>query len=379
MRQRHEHRAIAIVITVLLLAHAALFSPITVRGVGHSLNKSVSVGVTAPPVDWSREVIESTIKRYPTAESLKGWGYAKSLYLYGQYLVYLRTKDRRYLEHIKAWVDLHIDEKGIINLPLKISNHDGWATLELTSQRTAEVSWQVFFEPAGGYRFPVREPQNLWAERAGLDGVNLRWNVQPQPAVGYQVTLNGRVMGFTPSQVFSLRGLDPEASYTVEVRTAWQDGTLSEKRAQLKFTLKELLPTEISLSELDPLRMTSGWRQPEVNRTFTRKGLSVGGRSFASGIGMPTNSEIEFELSGTYDSFQSLVGIDDEFNNEGSVKFAVLGDGKELWSSGALKKTDGAKPVHVVIKNVRRLLLRVTREGEGGRIPADWLDAKLTR
>ena len=66
----------------------------------------------AAPTDWSVAMVESTIKRYPTAESLKGWGYAKSLYLYGQYLVYLRTKDKRYLDHIKSWIDLHIDACG---------------------------------------------------------------------------------------------------------------------------------------------------------------------------------------------------------------------------------------------------------------------------
>src|SRR5215217_8097420 len=76
---------------------------------------SVLAQATFASTDWSREMVESTIKRYPTAESLKGWGYAKSLYLYGQYLVYLRTKDRRYLDHVKAWVDLHVDEKGTIN------------------------------------------------------------------------------------------------------------------------------------------------------------------------------------------------------------------------------------------------------------------------
>ena len=68
--------------------------------------------------DWSKEMVESTIKRYPTAESLKGWGYAKSLYLYGQYLVYLRTKDKRYLQHVKDWIDFHVDEKGVINRPI---------------------------------------------------------------------------------------------------------------------------------------------------------------------------------------------------------------------------------------------------------------------
>jgi unsaturated rhamnogalacturonyl hydrolase len=68
--------------------------------------------------DWSVALVESTMKRYPTAESLKGWGYAKSLYLYGVYLVYLRTKDPKYLDHIRSWVDLHIDDQGTINRPI---------------------------------------------------------------------------------------------------------------------------------------------------------------------------------------------------------------------------------------------------------------------
>ena len=67
------------------------------------------------PIDWSVSVVDSTIKRNPTGESFKGWGYAKALYLYGQYLVYLRTKDKRYLDHIQSWVDQHIDDQGKIN------------------------------------------------------------------------------------------------------------------------------------------------------------------------------------------------------------------------------------------------------------------------
>ena len=85
--------------------------------------------VSAAPTDWSKELVDSTIKRYPTAESLKGWGYAKSLYLYGEYLVYLRTRDKRYLDHVQAWIDLHIDEKGIVNRP--ITALDGRTVAEL--------------------------------------------------------------------------------------------------------------------------------------------------------------------------------------------------------------------------------------------------------
>jgi unsaturated rhamnogalacturonyl hydrolase len=64
--------------------------------------------------DWSVAMVESTMKRYPTAKDLGSWGYAKSLYLYGQYLVYKRTGDPRYLKYIKDWIDMHVDEQGIV-------------------------------------------------------------------------------------------------------------------------------------------------------------------------------------------------------------------------------------------------------------------------
>jgi NPCBM/NEW2 domain/Melibiase/Alpha galactosidase C-terminal beta sandwich domain len=266
-------------------------------------------------------------------------------------------------------------------LPVKISNHQGWAAVGFTSPRTAEVSWEVSFAPAELYRFPVREPQQPWAERAGIDGVNLRWQVAHQPAAGYLVSLNGGPLGFTPTQAFALRGLDAEADYTAEVRTVWQDGKASEKAARLKFTLSQLLPQEVWLSELDPVRLTPGWRQPELDRTFTGKGLSVAGRQYGRGIGMPTDSEIEFEIAGLYETFSTRAGVDDEYNGaEGAVEFAVVGDGKELWRSGAARKSDGAAPVKVNVKGVRRLTLRVRRAGGGsGRIHADWADAKLSK
>ncbi len=265
-------------------------------------------------------------------------------------------------------------------LPVRIVNHQGWATIEITSPQTTEVSWDIVFEPARAYHFPVREPANLWAERAGLDGANLRWTVPHQPAAGYQIALNGSVIGFTPTQVFALRGLDPNITYSAEVRTVWHDGKLSEKKAQLSFTLKKIQSPEVFVSDLDPVRLTAGWRQPELNRNFNSGGLIVGGRHFEKGIGMPTNSEIVFELNGTYDNFVALIGIDDEHNNTDSkAQFFVLGDEKELWASGEMKKADGTKPVKVDVKNVKRLMLRVRRVGEGGRIHADWLDAKLIR
>src|SRR5207244_6359316 len=54
-------------------------------------------------------------------------------------------------------------------LPVKIANHQGWATAQMISPRTTQVSWSVTFEPADIYHYPVREPANLFVDRVGLD------------------------------------------------------------------------------------------------------------------------------------------------------------------------------------------------------------------
>ncbi|MEV4147395.1 glycoside hydrolase family 88 protein [Amycolatopsis sp. NPDC049691] len=70
-------------------------------------------GVEAPP-DWSRAVIDSTMKRY-TPDKIGGWGYTLGLYLYGQYLFYKRTGEKKYLDYIVAWYDRFITDSGISN------------------------------------------------------------------------------------------------------------------------------------------------------------------------------------------------------------------------------------------------------------------------
>jgi unsaturated rhamnogalacturonyl hydrolase len=62
--------------------------------------------------DWSKSLVDSTLSRNPDPKKFGAWGYARSLYLFGQYLVYKRTHEPRYLTYIKGWVDSHIDETG---------------------------------------------------------------------------------------------------------------------------------------------------------------------------------------------------------------------------------------------------------------------------
>src|SRR3954451_1107728 len=73
-----------------------------------------SFAIAQPKMDWSVAVVESTMKRYPAAKDLGSWEYFRSLYLYGQYLVYKRTHEPRYLKYIRDWVDLHVDDQGVV-------------------------------------------------------------------------------------------------------------------------------------------------------------------------------------------------------------------------------------------------------------------------
>src|SRR5437764_98903 len=98
MRSLCRRSMLAVLITVILLAQTAALAPAGAQ--------------TKTKIDWSKALVESTMKRYPTAQDLGAWGYAKSLYLYGQYLVWKRTKDKRYLQYIKDWVDSHVDANG---------------------------------------------------------------------------------------------------------------------------------------------------------------------------------------------------------------------------------------------------------------------------
>jgi unsaturated rhamnogalacturonyl hydrolase len=74
---------------------------------------SLSVGDGPSVTDWSVAMVESTMARY-SPSSIGGWSYPVGLYLYGQYLVYQRTHDARYLAYIKSYVDRFVDSGGNI-------------------------------------------------------------------------------------------------------------------------------------------------------------------------------------------------------------------------------------------------------------------------
>jgi hypothetical protein len=236
----------------------------------------------------------------------------------------------------------------------------------------------VRFEPADIFHYPTGEPDNLRVERVGLDGANLTWNEQYWLNVGYQVYLNGKLLGYTPKAAFPLRGLDPNSTYSVGVETVWEDGTASPRKAHLLFSIKPMVPRQMPLSQLEPQSAgppVEGARGPASGVVGA---VSIAGKAYQNAIIVRPGSDVMYEIKGLFNSFSATVGIADESSSDISVEFMVLGDNKELWRSGSLKKADGAKLATVEIKGLQSLVLRVTGTADWrSRIQAAWVEATL--
>jgi unsaturated rhamnogalacturonyl hydrolase len=97
----------------------------------------------AAATDWSLAMVNSTMARY-TPSQIGGWSYPVGLYLYGQYLVYQRTHDPRYLAYIKSWADRFVDGNG--NISQSFSSLDSMQAgriLVLLHHETGQSRYQV--------------------------------------------------------------------------------------------------------------------------------------------------------------------------------------------------------------------------------------------
>jgi hypothetical protein len=137
------------------------------------------------------------------------------------------------------------------------------------------------------------------------------------------------------------------------------------------------------VSDLTFVGETNGWgpieRDRSVNESDGGDGnpLTVGGVVYAKGLGTHAPASVSVYLGGRCRAFTSLVGLDDETTQPGSVTFQVLVDDEVRYDSGVVRPGP-AVPVSVDTTGARMLTLRVTDGGDGKNFDhADWVDARL--
>ncbi|SMC97735.1 glycoside hydrolase family 97 catalytic domain-containing protein [Lentzea albidocapillata] len=139
------------------------------------------------------------------------------------------------------------------------------------------------------------------------------------------------------------------------------------------------------VSDLPFMSETNGWGPVERDRSNGENtggdgaALSIGGVTYAKGIGTHAPSEVSVYLGRGCERLAAKIGLDDETEQPGSVVFQVFGDDKPLYDSGIIRGKGAAVPIDVDVGNVRMLSLRVTDGGDGRNFDhADWAEAALT-
>jgi alpha-galactosidase len=138
---------------------------------------------------------------------------------------------------------------------------------------------------------------------------------------------------------------------------------------------------DVLLSTLDLTRIVQGYGSPQADKSVGGNPLSIGGVSFAHGVGTHAISFWYIDLKNGSEHFHASVGVDDDMKTspDASVKFVVSGDGRTLWESEVLRADHAPVPVDIDVRGVRILVLEVRDGVQGNRDDhADWADARLS-
>lgn len=133
-------------------------------------------------------------------------------------------------------------------------------------------------------------------------------------------------------------------------------------------------PTEVSFVPY----LAARW--PLVKHANVLHGpLSLRGIEYGAGLGMHSRMSVTYALSGNEREFRATVGVDDNANGAGSVRFAVELDGQRTWTSDEI--TGRSTPLDippVAIRGAKRLTLLVDF-GQKADVSdyANWCDAVL--
>jgi alpha-galactosidase len=139
------------------------------------------------------------------------------------------------------------------------------------------------------------------------------------------------------------------------------------------------------VSSLTASLSASAWGPVERDRSNGERAagdgrtLTIGGTTYARGLGVHARSEVRYYLGGRCTSFQAWVGLDDETGTEGSVSLEVWGGGGQLASSGVVRGSDAAKRVTANVTGLQYVHLAALPTVDGPRYDhADWADATIT-
>jgi len=147
-----------------------------------------------------------------------------------------------------------------------------------------------------------------------------------------------------------------------------------------------VLASEVAVSSLDLTKAVQGHWTAAVNRSTVgdKNGslpITLGGVTYASGIGARTRYKLVIDCHGTAKRFTAIVGVHDAGSKQyDNVVFYVEGDGKLLWKSPIMKAGDAPKSIDVDLTGVKKMTLWLRSgdvPGMGGSGPGEWANPTI--
>jgi hypothetical protein len=231
-------------------------------------------------------------------------------------------------------------------------------------------------------------------ERLDADGARLRYRGE------MQLVPRDRLFGFVPAEGMlaarigpmlvklsdgtavsgrlsdaNAEGIELHAGLGLTLLLSWREIAAVHVRNERIVYLSDLEPTAARFTPL--LNVQWPWRR---DRSVSNRELRLNGQNFPRGLGVHARTELVYAIGRRYATFAATIGIDDHVRPRGNVEFRVLGDGRELYGSGALTGRDTPRVIEVPIADVSELTL-IVDFGEELDVGdhADWAAARLIR
>ncbi|MFD9702900.1 glycoside hydrolase family 97 catalytic domain-containing protein [Lentzea sp. NPDC059081] len=248
-------------------------------------------------------------------------------------------------------------------------------TLTVTPTTTTDTPPGSRLQVAGTFTNGDREIRDVSLTAVAPEG----WTVS-----GPAVTRTALAPGESVSGSWQLTAGTEIGPVDVPVVATFGDGVHVEQAVKA-FVPPPVPANGAQVGDLPFMSESNGWGPVERDRSNGEsdggdgKALSIGGVTYAKGIGVHASSEVSVYLGRGCEHLTARIGLDDETEQPGSVAFQVYGDDTPLYDSGTITGKGAARPIDVDVTGVRMLSLRVTDGGDGKNFDhADWAEPTLT-
>lgn len=257
-------------------------------------------------------------------------------------------------------------------------DHADWANARLTKSSIV---------PA------LAAPGYLTATAVSSSQISLAWTDNSGNETGFQIR-RATDSAFTQNVVtsavganvrtFQATGLAAGKTYYFQVRAV--NATATSIYSYPASATTHAASAPVYVSDLPYTVVTNGWGPVEKDKSNGGQAagdgntITLGGVTYAKGLGVHANSEISVALNGQYATFLADIGVDDEVGTNGSVIFQVWADGVKLFESPLLTGNSATQAVSVNVSGRNQLRLVVTGGPDNANYDhADWANARLVK